>query len=192
MRGMGLMDSLLFIRHAETDLAGRFCGHSDPPVNERGHRQIEELVRSLDGESIDAVYSSDLARSLTTAEAVASAFGLSPVVTRALREIYFGVWEGLSWEEIESRDEAYARQWSIAYPELPAPDGELFEAFQTRVLIEVERLLAMPNQKHAVVITHGGVMRVVLRVLCGAGEKESWERTKNYCSFFWYGQRGDR
>jgi broad specificity phosphatase PhoE len=39
------MDSLLFIRHAETDLAGRFCGHSDPPVNKRGHRQIKELLR---------------------------------------------------------------------------------------------------------------------------------------------------
>jgi broad specificity phosphatase PhoE len=186
------MESLLFIRHAETDLAGRFCGHLDPPVNEQGYRQIKELLRSLDGESIDAIYSSDLSRALTTADAIARAFGLSPVAAPGLREIDFGEWEGLSWEEIESRNAIFARQWSVAYPELPTPGGEPFEAFRTRVLTEVERLLAMSNQKHAVVVTHGGVMRVVLRAGCGLDEKKAWERTKNYCSFFWYGRRGDR
>ena len=45
------MDTLLFIRHAETDLAGRFCGHSNPPVNERGLHQIEELLETLRSES---------------------------------------------------------------------------------------------------------------------------------------------
>jgi broad specificity phosphatase PhoE len=186
------MDSLLFVRHAETDLAGRFCGHSDPPVNERGYRQIEELLRSLEGESIDAVYTSDLSRARITADAVARAFGLSQVALPALREIHFGNWEGLSWEQIESRDAAYARQWSAAYPELPAPAGESFEAFRTRVLTEVERLLATANQEHAVVVTHGGVMRVVLRALCSLDEQQAWDRTKNYCSFFCYRQRGDR
>jgi broad specificity phosphatase PhoE len=183
------MDSLLFIRHAETDMAGRFCGHSDPPVNERGYRQIEELLKALEHEPIDSVYTSDLSRSRTTADAIARAFGLSSVAVPAFREIHFGEWEGLNWEEIEFRDEVYARRWSRAYPDLPAPSGEAFEAFRTRILTEVERLLATSNQKRAVVITHGGVMRVVLRALCGLDEKEAWKRTKDYCSFFWYRQR---
>jgi broad specificity phosphatase PhoE len=184
------MDTLLFIRHAETDLAGRFCGHSDPPINQRGRLQIEQLLKALERESIDAVYSSDLSRSLTTATEIASAYGLSPVALPGLREIDFGEWEGLSWDEIESRDRDYASKWSQSYPVLPAPGGESFEAFQTRVLTEVKDLLAVSSQRRAAVVTHGGVMRVVLRSLCGLEEQEAWDRTKAYCGFFQYPSGG--
>jgi broad specificity phosphatase PhoE len=180
------MDTLLFIRHAETDLAGRFCGRSNPPVNERGFRQIEELLGTLRGEPIDAVYASDLSRSLTTADAIGRVFGLSPVALPSLREIDFGEWEGLSWVEIESRDRTYARRWSEAYPDLPTPGGEAFEAFQARVLNQVKHFFAAASHKCAAVVTHAGVMRVVLRSLCGIDERDAWERTKAYCGFFHY------
>lgn len=180
------MDTLLFIRHAETDLAGRFCGYSNPPVNERGFHQIEELLKSLRNEPIDAVYASDLSRSLTTADAIGKLFGLASIAVPELREIDFGEWEGLSWQEIKSHDRAYARQWSEAYPNLPAPGGEAFEAFQSRVLTQVKHLLAAASQKCAAVVTHAGVMRVVLRSLCGLDEQDAWERTKMYCAFFRY------
>jgi broad specificity phosphatase PhoE len=182
------MNTLLFIRHAETDMAGRFCGQSDPPVNERGHRQIQELLKALDGESIDAVYTSDLLRARTTAQAVAEAFGRSPVAVPGFREIGFGEWEGLSWKEIESRDADYARRWSSDFPNLPAPGGETFEMFQSRVLAEVKKLLAAPGPHRTAIVTHGGVMRVVLRTFCGLAEKQAWERTKAYCSHFQYTQ----
>jgi alpha-ribazole phosphatase/probable phosphoglycerate mutase len=182
------METLLFIRHAETDLAGRFCGQSNPPVNAQGYRQIEKLLKTLKNESIDAIYASDLSRSINTADVVGKTFGLSPITIPALREIGFGEWEGLSWAEIESRDVAYARQWSEAYPNLPAPGGESFEAFQSRVLSEIDRLLSISTQKSAAVVTHAGVLRVVLRSLCGLDEQESWQRTKGYCGFFRYQQ----
>jgi broad specificity phosphatase PhoE len=181
-----MTETLLFIRHAETDLAGRFCGHSDPSVNKRGLRQIEELIERSKTESIDAIYASDLSRSLTTADAIGRAFALSPIKIPELREIDFGHWEGLSWEEIECRDQAYARRWSEAYPKLPAPGGELFDSFQSRVLSEVEHLLAITPHRCAAVVTHAGVMRVVLRSLCGLDEQEAWERTKTYCGLFRY------
>jgi broad specificity phosphatase PhoE len=183
---MGVMETLLFIRHAETDLAGRFCGHANPPVNERGFRQIDGLLETLRSESIDAIYTSDLSRTLTTADAIGKVFGLSPIIVPLLREIDFGDWEGLSWSEIESRDQAYARRWSEAYPDLPAPGGESFEAFRSRVLTEVKQLLSEASQKCAVVVTHAGVMRVVLRSLCRLDDEEAWERTKAYCGFFRY------
>lgn len=180
------METLLLVRHAETDLAGRFCGQSNPPINERGFRQIDGLLRELKNESIDAVYTSDLSRSLTTADAVGKAFGLSPTAIPALREISFGEWEDLSWAEIEARDPAYAHRWSESYPNMPAPGGETFEAFQSRVLTEINRLVAISSQKHAAVVTHAGVLRVVLHSLCGVDEQEAWQRTKSYCGFFRY------
>ncbi len=182
------MNTLLFIRHAETDLAGCFCGQLNPPVNERGRGEIEELLKALKDESIDAIYASDLSRSLATADAIGRMLGLSPIAVPDLREIDFGEWEGLSWAEIESHDQAFARRWSEAYPNLAAPNGELFETFQSRVLTEIDRLLAVSSQRCAAVVTHAGVMRVVLRSRCGLEEEEAWERTKAYCGFFRYQQ----
>jgi broad specificity phosphatase PhoE len=177
---------MIFIRHAETEMSGRFCGHSDPPVNESGHLQIERLLRSLKDESIDAVYASDLRRALTTAEAIARSLRLAPVAVSGLREVHFGDWEGLSWQEIESRDAAYSRKWSESYPRLPAPGGESFEAFRSRIMTETGHLLTLLDQRCFAIVTHAGVMRVVLRELCGLDEKEAWERTQSYCSFFRY------
>jgi broad specificity phosphatase PhoE len=183
--------TLFFIRHAETEQAGRFCGHLDPPINEKGRRQIEQLLESLKDEIIHAAYSSDLARSICTAQAVGTAFGLSPVVLPDLREIGFGEWEGMSWQEIESRYPDYARRWSEKYPTLPAPGGEEFTSFQSRVLRRVEAIVAEAGPENAAVITHAGVMRVVLRSLCGFDEEQAWERTRNYCAVFRY-QPGSR
>ncbi len=183
------MNTLLFIRHAETDMAGRFCGHSDPPVNESGRRQIEALLEALEGKPIDAIYTSDLSRALTTAGAIAERFQLSSISVPALREISFGEWEGLSWHEIESRDAVYAQKWSESYPHLPAPGGEPFEEFQSRVIKDVEYLLALPYRNHLAIVTHAGVMRVVLQTLCGLDEKTAWERTRSYCCFFEYKQK---
>jgi alpha-ribazole phosphatase/probable phosphoglycerate mutase len=180
------MRTLLFIRHAETDMAGTFCGHSDPPVNQRGCAQIEELLGTLADESVGAIYSSDLARARTTANAIGIAFRLSPIAMPALREIGFGEWEGLSWQQIEARDAVYARRWSEAYPHMPAPGGESFEAFRARVTGAVEHLLSLADGSKIAVVTHAGVMRVALRVFCGLDEKEAWEQTKSYCGFFRY------
>jgi broad specificity phosphatase PhoE len=183
---MDVMDTLLFVRHAETDLAGRFCGHSNPPVNEQGLCQIEKLLTVLKNEPIDMIYASDLLRSRVTAEAIGKAFGLLPVILPSLREIGFGEWEGLSWKEIETRDRDYAQQWLESYPNLPAPGGETFTAFRSRVLTQINLLLAASTRRCGAVVTHAGVMRVVLRSLCRLDEQQAWERTKAYCGCFHY------
>ena len=141
------MNGLLFIRHAETDMARRFCGHSDPPINARGKQQIQALVESIERKSIGAVYCSDLRRSVITAEVLAAASSLSVVAKRSLREIHFGDWEGLSWAEIERRDATYARDWVNAFPKLAAPGGERFTNFEARVMAEVDSLVRLAKDQ---------------------------------------------
>ena len=63
------MNSVLFIRHAETDMAGTFCGHSNPPINARGRQQIQTLMDALKGEEINCIFTSDLERAPATAAA---------------------------------------------------------------------------------------------------------------------------
>lgn len=179
------MTELLFIRHAETDLAGTFCGHSDPPVNERGREQIEQFVPTLTGGTLEIIYSSDLQRARTTAERMALAVGASVIAVPALREINFGDWEALRWSDIEARDPAYAGRWIAEYPNLPAPGGERFPDLQTRVLAAIAEI-ASAGHARAAVVTHGGPMRVILQELCGVSNEEAWEITKPYCSCFTY------
>ena len=178
------MSNLRFIRHAETDMAGRFCGQSDPPVNSRGQQQILNLIEAIKTELIGAVYCSDLQRAVTTARAIADAFSIPVVIRPNLREINFGEWEGLSWSEIEHRNSAYAHRWIEAFPNLPAPGGEPFEDFQTRVLAEVADIQRLANETRVAVVTHSGVMRVVLQGLNKWTDEAAWNHTKEYCSSF--------
>jgi alpha-ribazole phosphatase len=178
------MSEVLFIRHAETDMAGTFCGHSDPELNARGRVQLAELIDRLRAENFGLIYASDLRRAHATGKAVAEAFGVDCHVRPALREINFGQWECLTWKEIERRDEAYARRWVVEYPNLPAPDGESFRDFERRVLDEVKFLsLEAEAEGHGIVIvTHAGVLRTVMHTLHGCSEQAAWEQTRSYCS----------
>jgi alpha-ribazole phosphatase len=178
------MSDLLFIRHAETDMAGTFCGHLDPELNARGLLQLEELLRRIHMEDIGGVYTSDLRRALTTARAIAEAFAVECRVSSALREISFGQWEGLTWEQIEQRDSTYARRWVTEYPDLPAPEGEDFHAFERRVLAEVSSLSKEAETKgcSVAVVTHAGVLQTVLTRVHGYSQELAWQQTRSYCS----------
>jgi broad specificity phosphatase PhoE len=178
------MSELLFIRHAETDMAGTFCGHCDPELNARGRDQLADLIDSLYKEEISAVYTSDLRRAHTTAMAIAKAFGVDCYLREALREIRFGQWEGAIWKEVEERDINYARRWLAEYPHLPTPDGERFYDFEQRVLNEVRFLSseAGTENRPIAVVTHAGVLRTVLCALHGCSEDDAREQTRLYCS----------
>ena len=174
------MSRVLFIRHAETEMAGRYCGHSDPDLNAQGRTQVVRLSQFLAEETLDTVYSSDLRRATSTAEAIVAGRIIPRVLRPALREIDFGDWEGLSWEEVEQLDPEYAQKWMKSYPNLPTPSGESFEDFERRVLTEVGHLINRSPGPIAVV-THGGVLRVVLRHLCGYSDSRAWQETQQYC-----------
>ena len=182
------MSEILFIRHAETDMGGMFCGHSDPELNARGCVQLAELIDKLRMEDIGAVFTSDLRRSYATASAVAEALDINCHVRSALREIDFGQWEGLTWKQIEQQDEGYARRWVAEYPHLPAPGGENVLDFEQRVLGEIKFVLteATSDGRSIAVITHAGVLRVILCKILDCSEEEAWDRTRSYCSVVRY------
>jgi alpha-ribazole phosphatase len=180
------MSEILFIRHAETDMAGTFCGHSDPDLNERGHTQVSELLDRLRGEDIGAVYTSDLHRAETTARAISIFFATACMVRPALREINFGRWESRNWNDIEQQEKDFAHRWIAEYPNLPAPGGEDIADFEGRVLKEVEFLSTQAMTRNIAVVTHAGVLRTVLCALRGFSAGDAWKQTKPYCSIVRY------
>jgi broad specificity phosphatase PhoE len=144
------------------------------------------LIESLRPETLDAVYSSDLRRALATSAAIANAFYLGRHVSPAWREINFGKWEGLSWNEIEHCDAVYSRQWINMFPDLPAPNGEDIGDFEERILKEVGLLAAKSYGKNIAIVTHAGVQQVILCRLQGYSKKEAWEQTRTYGSIVRY------
>ena len=184
------MSRVLLIRHAETEMAGRFCGHSDPDLNAQGQAQLALLAQALSTEKIGEIYTSDLRRAQSTAQAIASGRNIPLTLRTALREIHFGEWEGMTWRQIEQMDPDYARRWVEGYPHVPAPAGESFPAFEARVLEEVSQLIDRDAEAIAVV-THAGVLRVILRHLQGCSEQEAWQQTRSYGCVVSYEAKGE-
>ena len=179
--------SLLLIRHAETDLAGTFCGSSDPAVNAAGEGQLIallEILRTMPGEPLSIVYTSGLERALTTAQRVADCFSARLCILPDLCEIHFGEWEGLTWQQIEQRDPIYAQQWLNEFPARPAPGGEPMDRFEARALSAFDTV-ALRNER-AAIVTHAGVLRVILTRRCGMNDEEAWQRTRGYCRVLHY------
>lgn len=174
--------TILLIRHAETDFAGTFCGHANPPINSQGQLQIEQLLLQLKPHKIDVVYSSDLQRASTTAEAIAESSAVPMRVTPNLREIGFGDWENLTWTQIESRDPIVAQRWVNEFPKLSAPNGEDFDSFEKRTLNEFDAVIA--GNQNAAVVTHAGVLRAMMTQRCGLSDEQAWLLTKAYCGIF--------
>ncbi len=95
---------IIAIRHGETawNVDARIQGHLDIPLNDIGLWQAARAGEALAGERLDAIYSSDLARAQTTAQAVAGTTGAPLVLDSGLRERCFGSFEGRTFKEIEA------------------------------------------------------------------------------------------
>lgn len=94
---------LYLVRHGQTpyNAEHRLQGQLDIPLSDTGRRQAHELGRRLknEGASFDALYSSRLIRAYETAEIVGSYLGLSPKPTAGIEEIFFGRFQGHSFDE---------------------------------------------------------------------------------------------
>ncbi len=112
-------------------------------------------------------YSSDLKRALETAQVIAAATGGKPSPTTGLREIYLGDWEGMNTDELAQRfPEAWAR-WTEEPSWDVVPGGEGAVAFESRVVAEIDSILARHEQGDVLVVTHGGVIQVALHRVVG-------------------------
>ena len=174
------MSSIVLIRHAETDLAGKFCGHSDPVLNAAGEKQLASLVAQLAALGVRRIYSSDLQRASQTAAAISRRIGIEVEFRPGLREIRFGIWEGLSWEEIESRYPKEAELWLNEFPIYSPPGGEPYADFVARVEAEFHLLLRQTTYLTQAVVTHRGVMRYALTRFFGFSDAEAWRRTERH------------
>ena len=154
--------TVLLIRHAHSTMAGRFCGHSDPPLSDTGQKQLCQIAEHLERWPIAKVYTSDLKRAHATAAAIAARRSVPLVVRAGLREINFGEWEGRSWEEIEATASAAATSWLNHYPRRAAPGGQSLKQYRLQVEAELRGILKELDQDRIAIVTHAGFIRAAL------------------------------
>ncbi len=166
---------LIFIRHGQTDwnAESRMQGHQDIVLNDTGREQARRNGRALkayfEGASFsqDAFHfaSSPMLRTLETMRLVCEELGRGDdgfTIDERLREITFGAWEGLTIPELKERSpELVAQRKADKWAFVP-PEGESYKMLSRRI----EAWLATVTRP-TVVVSHGGVMRVVRGLLLG-------------------------
>ena len=170
------MTRLLLVRHGEveSDKLGRYWGHTDIPLSAQGVRQAKMLRQRLVSENITAVYSSDLRRALDTAAAIAAPHRVPVVRCLELREICFGQCEGMTFNEIKSYHPEAETVWAGVDLGLRFPGGESLDDLLQRIDRFVERLWKDGPRDTALVVGHGGSLRMLVCRMTGLDPSHWW------------------
>jgi broad specificity phosphatase PhoE len=159
---------LYCVRHGETEAnaSGRIQGQTDSPLSEMGRRQCQAVAAALKGLPIEAIYSSPLQRALDSAKCIADALEVKIHIDERLMEINAGVFQGLSWDEINERYAAEAVRWRSHDPDFRIPQGESRRDLMRRA---GEAFAAVREAGHAqaLIVAHGGSLAAALKVLLG-------------------------
>jgi len=168
---------ILLIRHGETDwnVEGRIQGHLEVPLNRRGRAQAEALGNSLQGTHFDAVYSSDLLRTMQTAQAIVRHSGHRIREEVRLREWDLGVLAGLRRNQAEHDQPHAARIRRDHLVDERIPGGESIRERFERVTRAVADIAARHKGERVLVVSHGGPLGDCYRRATG---KEIGERIK--------------
>lgn len=161
---------LFLIRHAQTKHNDdhRYQGSTDAPLNETGRLQAEEIAKRLSDKKLEAIYSSNLQRSVQTADFIAKEHKLPINQDERLREISFGDWEGMSYNEIQSQSPDLLEKWINDPSYHSPPNGETLIQLASRVKSAIDEIKSKHTQDETVLlVTHGGVIRTLLCTVLG-------------------------
>lgn len=163
----------MVVRHGRTEWNAnrRFQGHTDVPLDEEGRAQAVALGALLGQQRIDVAVSSDLIRAEETARLILGSRDLPLRLDPDWREMRFGEWEGLTWEQILAANPQLDPGGGTSPKTYTPAGGETFDALCVRVGHAVERTVAeLDDDGVALIATHAGPLHALLRVLLGEVE----------------------
>ena len=175
------MTTLIFVRHGQSvsNLLRVFAGQMEFDLTELGMRQAELVADFLKNNiPLNAVYASDLRRTMQTAEPTAKRFGLEIIPMAELRERALGKWEGKTNKEVAEMDPEFYERWRRRQGGCPV-GAEHPDDYRERALRAERRILAENRGKTAAVFTHVGIINALADV---------WKKTlPELCDILVYG-----
>jgi broad specificity phosphatase PhoE len=163
------MLTLYLVRHGQTAQSseGVFCGDLDPPLTDQGRAEADRVAGALGPLGFSAIYCSPKLRARMTAEPIARACGLEPVIDDGLREIAYGTWEGCKESEIATTDRAAFDAWTADPALASPPGGESAFAIAARALPVVLRARREHASGRVLLVSHKATVRVIVCALLG-------------------------
>jgi broad specificity phosphatase PhoE len=158
---------LLLIRHGEVELPyqKKFGGWIDMNLSPNGKRQAKILADYLGHKTIDAIYASPMKRVQQTLAPTLKRNCRGQTILPGLREIDFGDWTGLGWQEVEDQFKFKSHEWLDEIESRGVPNGESGTVFRQRVEPCVREILTRHPGQNVAVFCHGGVIRMILAIL---------------------------
>jgi alpha-ribazole phosphatase len=173
-----MVTTLYLIRHGETKGAEqrRYKGAIDVPLSEIGVRHMEQVSKYIylnteynqnteyrtRDTGLNAVFCSDLSRAIRSAEIVAEPHSLKPIIVSSLRERNFGLWEGMSFDEIREKYPIEFNAWAGNPLKFSPMEGESTLAMRDRVIQAMNEIMENHNKENIAIVAHGGVNRIIL------------------------------
>ena len=157
-------NQIILWRHGQTEwnVANKFQGHTDIPLNAVGEFQAQHAAPMLAAINPTMIIASDLMRAQSTAHELVKITGLDVLTDARLRETNCGNWEGLTGDEIRKVDLDNLRQWSMGGDNPAGGIGERRSEVGARGVAAINSALAGKDNQRLVVATHGGTARTII------------------------------
>jgi probable phosphoglycerate mutase len=183
------------VRHGETawNAETRLQGHIDVPLNDIGRAQAQSAALSLATQSFDALYSSDLSRTVETAAAAGALLRLEVRRTQSLRERRLGGFQGLTRAEAQERYPVEYARFCARDPDDPPPgEGESLRVFSARIEAAFASLAEKHRGETLLIVTHGGVLDIAHRLTTGQSLEAKRDFRLVNAALNWIERRDDR
>jgi len=153
------------LRHGECADGHCYRGTTDVALSDVGHQQMLQSVEKLlkkKSAPWSRILTSPLQRCFIVADQLAQQCKVPLVCHKGYQEIHFGDWEGQRVDDVWATQQATVKKWFADPVNFPPPNGEAADTFSDRVVtILLQHMHQTPNE-HTLLVTHGGVMRVLL------------------------------
>lgn len=163
------MTKIYLIRHAEAEgnYYRRIHGRYNSPITARGYQQIDALAQRFKGIELDALYSSDLTRTMTTAGAITRYHDLEIIPEPRLREVDMGIWEDLPWGNVGYDEPEQLARFSADPVKWDIPGREDFYHLQNRIYSILTELAARHEGQTIAAVSHGMAIRSLICKVLG-------------------------
>lgn len=163
------MTRLIIVRHAqsESNYARFYAASTNINLTELGRKQAEETAKYLKDTHIDIAYSSNLVRVVQTAKPIVRGRDIPFIITRDLREIDGGGFEGLTYDEIHERYPYERSMWDNDIVNCYCPSGESLYDVYNRIAPAFDEIIEANCGKTVLVATHACPIRVMTNKFLG-------------------------
>jgi len=170
------MSRVYLVRHGQTawNVGEIFRGRADIPLDETGKHEVHLAGETLKDETLHAVYSSPLSRSMETAENIAKFHDISVTPLDAIVDISYGEWEGLGNQEVQQKYPELHSLWLSEPHKVLFPGGESLDEVRSRTMAALEELLTKHKDENFALVAHRVPNKVICCALLGLDNSHFW------------------